>query len=48
MFPSLRSLSCVDVFFLARFWYPQCLRRILLAASALLETVGSLESLMSP
>lgn len=48
MFPSLRSLSCVDVFLLARFPYPQYLRRILLAAPALLETVGSLESLMSP
>jgi hypothetical protein len=48
MFPSLRSLSCVDVFLLARFRYSQYLRRILLAAPALLETVGSLESLMSP
>jgi hypothetical protein len=48
MFPSLRSLSCVDVFLLARFRYSQHLRRILLAAPALLETVGSLESLMSP
>ena len=40
MFPSLRSLSCVDVFLLARFRYSQYLRRILLAAPALLETVG--------
>jgi hypothetical protein len=37
MFPSLRSLSCVDVFLLARFRYPQYLRRILLAAPALLR-----------
>jgi hypothetical protein len=48
MFPSLRSLSRVDVFFLARFRYTQYLRRILLATPALFETVGSLESLKSP
>ena len=33
---------CLDVFLLARFPLPPYLRRILLAAPALLETVGSL------